>query len=85
VFKCIAIVFCGLQPDGTTPVIAALQAGHWELATMLLTHIRVDPNYFKPPRFPPLLECCQNGWLEALELLLSMPRVDVNFQLVRCC
>jgi hypothetical protein len=50
---------------------------------MLLTHVRVDPNYFKPPHFPPLLECCQNGWLEALELLLSLPKVDVNFQLVR--
>ena len=64
-------------------MIIALRHEHFDTARMMLNHVRIDPNYFNPPHFPPFMECCANGWMDALNLLLENPRVDVNMQMVR--
>ncbi len=71
------------QADGTTPLIACLRGEHWDTAQLLLSSSRIDPNHFVPPHLPPLLECAKQGWMVALRLLIDMPSVDVNLQLVR--
>jgi hypothetical protein len=73
------------QADGTTPLIACLRGEHWDTAQLLLSSPRIDPNHFVPPHLPPLLECAKQGWMVALRLLIDMPSVDVNLQLVCAC
>ena len=63
-----------------SPLIYACYLGLYEIASLLLSHIRIDLNLSSKHGLSPLMICIEFNNLELISLLLSHPNIDINYK-----